>query len=429
MASLITSFFSSTSSQLANRIEAMRSAEASLMDLSRRFITGENHNQTMEIVDTKIPRSSVPLKDDGKPGCQVFDDGESDDYILHGVKVVNHDRTGSDAPPLVLLHGYANGALYFYRNLLGLSKAHYSTTYALDMLGWGLSSRPEFRTTPDDETVESAEEVFVESLEAWRKANNIDRMTLGGHSMGGYLSVAYSEKYPERVERLILLSPVGVPHRKDDPAKRSHLPLRYQFMIGLATTLWNRGTTPGAFLRTLPESRAKGMVEGYVERRLPAIKCPNERAVLSDYLFTNAMLPGSGEYCLNRILSPMAFAKKPAVHRIPSLKVKSVHFVYGQDDWMDASGGLEVQKICDDRRRDGEDAPDVEVHGVKDAGHLLMLDNWEEFNSAVVIAGGGGHKLPADAPRPDTFRHTDQHTEKFFSREFGRGVQRSKAEQ
>ena len=29
--------------------------------------------------------------------------------------------------------------------------------------------------------------------------------------MGGYMSVAYCEKYPERVERLILISPAGVP--------------------------------------------------------------------------------------------------------------------------------------------------------------------------------------------------------------------------
>ena len=33
-------------------------------------------------------------------------------------------------------------------------------------------------------------------------------MILCGHSLGGYLGVAYAEKYPQRLERLVLISPV-----------------------------------------------------------------------------------------------------------------------------------------------------------------------------------------------------------------------------
>ena len=83
----------------------------------------------------------------------MFDDDDEDveHYSLHGVKVVNQqllassddDVSSSSPAPLVLLHGYANGSLYFYRNLHGLSK-FFGQIYALDMLGWGLSSRPRF---------------------------------------------------------------------------------------------------------------------------------------------------------------------------------------------------------------------------------------------------------------------------------------------
>lgn len=38
----------------------------------------------------------------------------------------------------------------------------------------------------------------------------IERMTLIGHSLGGYIVSAYALKYPERVDRLILLSPAGI---------------------------------------------------------------------------------------------------------------------------------------------------------------------------------------------------------------------------
>jgi pimeloyl-ACP methyl ester carboxylesterase len=83
---------------------------------------------------------------------------------------------------------------------VGLSGYFQSVCYCIDMLGWGLSSRPKFDLT--DDSVETAEEFFVESLEAWRAENKIDMMVLVGHSIGGYLSVAYCERYPQNVERL-----------------------------------------------------------------------------------------------------------------------------------------------------------------------------------------------------------------------------------
>ena len=92
------------------------------------------------------------------------------------------------------------------------------------------------------------------------------------------------------------------------------------------------------------------MVQRYVESRLPTITCPDERKHLTDYLYTNAMLPGSGEYCLNKILKPTAFAHKPTLHRIPLLKVKNVAFIHGQRDWMDPTGGVQTMKKCNKLR-------------------------------------------------------------------------------
>lgn len=40
-----------------------------------------------------------------------------------------------------------------------------------------------------------AEDFFLESLEAWREAQGIEVMTLIGHSLGGYLSLAFALKY------------------------------------------------------------------------------------------------------------------------------------------------------------------------------------------------------------------------------------------
>lgn len=330
--------------------------------------------------------------------CLVFSGDEKKDeesYVVHGVKVSSYcsedegETTKRRRYPLVLLHGYANGAMYYYRNLVGLRR-FFGTVYSLDMLGWGLSSRPAFRTK--ENTVESAEDVFVESLEAWRAAHDIDRMVLGGHSFGGYVSVAYCERYPERVERLILISPVGVPHHEDELELPREAGLRWRTMLWTIKRAWKSGLTPGSVLRSLPESRGRAMIRRYLDGRIPAIRAEDEKVHLTEYLYDNSALPASAERALNRVLKPVAFARKPLAPRIPRLKVDKVAFVYGAQDWMDPSGGLDVQERCSS----STNAPDVEVYAVRNAGHLMMLENWEEFNSAVIMANGG--KLPAKSP-------------------------------
>jgi len=460
MTSLISSIFSSSSSQLAARIETMKSAEAALISFAHRFKDlNDDHKDTstyrgsgietethvLELFDTKIPKSAVPLKEAGKK-CQMLcnknDDSQESHLVIHGIKVTsniykqNHAADDEDEneneseSPLVILHGYMNGALYFYRNLLGLSNHSFAgQVYALDMLGWGLSSRPVFETTStttrnptgdakdsDDTGTYDAEQVYVESLEAWRKEHNIQKMTLGGHSMGGYMATAYAEKYPENVDRLILISPAGVPDDKDIDVKgrMKDASLQFRFMVGAASKLFNIGVTPAAFLRNLPESRGRKMVSRYIEGRLPAITCPDERKHLGEYLYTNAALPASGEDVLNKILKPTTFAHKPTLHRIPELKVKHVSFIYGQNDWMDPqSGGIETLKKCQEMKKAGRETPDIHVYGVRDAGHLLMLENWQEFNSAMILAAGRGKRLPPSAPMP--FKVLEPSSGLFFS--------------
>jgi len=59
--------------------------------------------------------------------------------------------------------------------------------------------------------VHEAESFFVESLEEWRERAGLEKMTLIGHSLGAYFSTVYALRYPERVHKLLLLSPAGVP--------------------------------------------------------------------------------------------------------------------------------------------------------------------------------------------------------------------------
>lgn len=385
--------------QVAVRMETMRNAEAGLVALARRFGDKEPSAYDMELFDTDIPSSVLPFRKQHNE--------EEQQLSMHAIRVTqkkeaaaketksNNNNSNSSLQqsqyPLVILHGYMNGALYFYRNLAGLT-SFFDTVISVDLLGWGLSSRPSFGLLKDD-SADTAESFFVDSLESWRSKNNIEKMNLAGHSMGGHLSVAYCEKYPERVDRLILLSPVGVPEQTPEEREQQKAKLLTSFtrkaMYNFYLKFFEYGYTPGSIMRMLPESRGRYLVDSYLKRRLPAITDAEEQTVLSEYAYTGSILPGSGEYALGRILDPAVKARKPTIHRIPKLKVKHVSFLYGVNDWMDVRGGLDVQNICQEQLRQGKDAPQTEVYKVQNAGHLLMLDNWKGFNAAVIMAGGG----------------------------------------
>ncbi|CAB9524549.1 acylglycerol-3-phosphate O-acyltransferase [Seminavis robusta] len=388
--------------QVAAKMDRIKAAEEKLLTLAREFGGRHGHEFQISTFDTQFPRSVVPL-------VAHQGNGEEEQLHIHAVKVqcsdkLNENINNKTETPLVLLHGYMNAAAYFYRNLVGLTH-FFQTVYSLDMLGWGMSSRPDFQLQLCDSKDEifATEEFFVESLEAWRKANNIPKMILAGHSMGGYMGIAYCEKYPQRVERLILLSPVGVPEEDEAVIQRRQAQRqsswRYWALSEVAYFIFQYSSA-GSVFRKMPASWGENMVLTYVQKRMPSISDPQEQQAIAEFLVANNRLPGSGEHCLNKVLEMGAFAKRPMEYRIPDLRVPSVAFLYGDHDWMDPKGGLKVQAKC--RRNNATTSPDITVYSVRNAGHLLMLENWQELNAGVILgAGGSKNHLPVGTPLPD----------------------------
>jgi len=131
----------------------LKTAEAKLLEIARRYSTMPIDSWELKTFDTYIPRSAVPC-------LEPLERGESKTLKMHCVQATVteqiHGPPGSATTkiPLVNLHGYMNAGAYFYRNFGGLCR-HFQTVYALDMLGWGLSSRVPFEEVKESGTIES----------------------------------------------------------------------------------------------------------------------------------------------------------------------------------------------------------------------------------------------------------------------------------
>ena len=118
------------------------------------------------------------------------------------------NKTECNRIPLVLLHGF-DGALGFWTlNIDDLSEKQ--NVYAIDLLGFGGSSRPSFPCDPVD-----VERCFVDSIEEWREKVGLKTFILVGHSLGGFLAASYTLSYPEHVKHLVLADPWGFSEPRD----------------------------------------------------------------------------------------------------------------------------------------------------------------------------------------------------------------------
>nr|AJD23155.1 abhydrolase domain-containing protein 4 [Onygena corvina] len=366
---------------------------------------------------------------------------------------------------LVVLHGYGAGLGFFYKNFEALSRARGWQLYALDLLGMGRSTRPPFKIHAKDreQAIAEAEDWFIDALEEWRVRRNIDRFTLMGHSLGGYMAVAYALKYPGRLDKLILASPVGIPKDPravsadlDEPAESTMAAEFTQDQnattaaadSGVSTRtppllrplpkwfnyLWDANVSPFTFVRWSGPLGPR-LVSGWTSRRFSHLPQPESKA-LHDYAYSLFRMRGSGEYALSYILAPGAYARSPLINRIhgvgrqlvrepiPSASVNKVAapdpaltavtnvghpdpkpaprmetgipivMLYGEHDWMDVDGGHDAKrKIDDERERVLKDATpeqkladrgSAKVVVIKQAGHHVYLDGWEEFNKVVM---------------------------------------------
>ncbi|OCL12416.1 alpha/beta-hydrolase [Glonium stellatum] len=106
--------------------------------------------------------------------------------------------TGSGPLLVIQAPGWGIGDAYLQSGLAPLAKSH--TLLFLLPRGTAPSSCPE--STTEMRSVTMAFD--LESLRVWLE---VPSLALLGHSNGGAVALAYAEMYPERVERLVLVSP------------------------------------------------------------------------------------------------------------------------------------------------------------------------------------------------------------------------------
>ncbi len=130
---------------------------------------------------------------------------------LHGRRVVY--RVAGSGPPVVLIHGMLNSSSHW--RSVALSLAHDHTVIAPDLIGHGDSAAPR-----GDYSLGA----HASSIRDLLAAMGIDRATIVGHSLGGGVAMQFFYQFPQRTERLVLISSGGLGHEVSPMLRTAALP-------------------------------------------------------------------------------------------------------------------------------------------------------------------------------------------------------------
>ncbi len=135
-----------------------------------------------------------------------------------------HYRQEGLGRPLVLLHGLLTST-QLWRNITpGLAFGH--TIYSLDLMGFGLSEKPQDRSYDLD--------AYVAQLEGFLDQFHLTNPILVGHDLGAVIAATYTLRHPNTVRKLILLNAPLSP----TPPPWSLRLLRFPLLGELLTREW-----------------------------------------------------------------------------------------------------------------------------------------------------------------------------------------------
>jgi pimeloyl-ACP methyl ester carboxylesterase len=154
------------------------------------------------------------------------------ELTLHGHRV-RYLMAGS-GPAVLLIHGITSSADTWRPAMDALSRDH--TVIAPDLLGHGASAKPR-----GDYSLGA----YASGVRDLLAALGHDRVSVAGHSLGGGIAMQFAYQFPERTERLVLVSSGGLGREVNLLLRAAALP-GAELVLPLLAPRWLGGVVRGA---------------------------------------------------------------------------------------------------------------------------------------------------------------------------------------
>lgn len=252
-------------------------------------------------------------------------------HIMAGSIKTAYLSSGS-GQPLILLHGAGAGAVTWYPSIGALSK-HFHVI-APDIVGYGESDKP-------NASYDKA--YFAKWLKDFLLALDITKAHILGLSQGGAIALQFVLDNPDMVEKLVLVDSGGLGAKPP--------------LAALLSMIW---------LNSFPSYLADRLFSRYILLN-PKNRDPNHGR------YSIAVLKSNGGK------NPFKQGRGSAVSEIPKASLNKIEtktlVIWGENDRLFP---------VDYGERSASQIPNAEFLVIKNAGHLLLMDQTNTFNRSVL---------------------------------------------
>jgi pimeloyl-ACP methyl ester carboxylesterase len=254
------------------------------------------------------------------------------EVVVFGQKI--HYVEAGSGPVLVLLHGLGGNTANWAFNVPALAQKF--RIVVPDQIGFGRSDKPfiNYRIA-----------TYVDFLDKFLSELKIERASLVGNSMGGWVAASYAIKYPARVERVVLADAAGFAPPKE----------------------FNLSELSGLNPSTRDEMRRLATLVFYNKALFTS-----DAAV--DVMLAARMSAGDG-YTIERLVESIYRGEDMLDGRLSALKQPTL-ILWGRED------GLTPFAREGERFKQG--IPHAQLVIFEQCGHVPQVEKAAEFNAAVL---------------------------------------------
>lgn len=200
-------------------------------------------------------------------------------------------ETHGKGATIVLIHGFLENSKMWNDLIPELSKRNKIIT--IDLLGHGNS---------DCVGYVHAMELFAETVVAVLKYLRIRKCKLVGHSLGGYVALAFAEKYPKKVKGLCLMNSTS----NEDSEERKDIRTRANKMVQTNFESMIKMSISNLFyqenvlkfsseIEILKKEALKTSLQGYIAAQEGMKLRPNRNVILAQATFEKLLIIGKND--------------------------------------------------------------------------------------------------------------------------------------
>ncbi|MBA2735933.1 MAG: alpha/beta fold hydrolase [Pyrinomonadaceae bacterium] len=119
--------------------------------------------------------------------------------VIFGAKIHYVEAGDAKNPKVVLLHGLGASITSWQLNIVALSQKYH--VIALDQVGFGKSDKPMLKYRVG---------TYTDFLDKFLSELKIEKASLIGNSLGGWIAADFALKYPAKVEKIVLADAAGL---------------------------------------------------------------------------------------------------------------------------------------------------------------------------------------------------------------------------